>query len=153
MKIREMHLEDVPRLAPFFKALESAEWAKGKSLQDLEDELMRRYELKSTSSTMLVSITHEGDISGYGSVHWIPSLILPGIEGYVSELFVAVEHRGNGIGDSILAEIEKLAAVKGCYRLSLLNMKEKESYKRGFYIKRNWVERGNAANMIKKIAK
>jgi GNAT superfamily N-acetyltransferase len=148
-----MQPEDILGLARLFKSLESAEWAKGKSIQDIEAELSRRYGLKSDSSTMLVSVTPEGEVSGYGSVHWIPTLILPGIEGYVSELFVALEHRGNGIGNSILAEIEKLAAAKSCYRLTLLNMKEKESYKRGFYFKRNWIERVNAANMIKKVSK
>jgi GNAT superfamily N-acetyltransferase len=153
MKIREMHFEDIPHVARLLIGLESAEWTKGRSIREIQVELTRRYELKSASSTILVSITHEGKISGYGSVHWIPNLILPGIEAYISELFVSLEFRGNGIGDSILKEIEKLAAIKGCYRLSLLNLKEKDSYMRGFYTKRNWLERINAANMIKRISK
>jgi GNAT superfamily N-acetyltransferase len=153
MKIREMDFEDIPLLAHLFKALESAEWAKTLTIPEIEVELSRRYGLKCASSTLLVSVTDEGSISGYGSVHWIPSLILPGIEGYVSELFVSPAHRGNGIGDSMLKEIERLAISRNCYRLSLLNMKDKESYRRGFYAKRNWEERQNAANMVKRIAK
>jgi GNAT superfamily N-acetyltransferase len=127
------------------------EWAKALTLSEIESELAVRLRVKSTSSDILLSVTDEDEITGYCSVHWIPTIILPGIEGYVSELFIGQKHRGQGIGESLLQEIERRARSKGAYRLSLLNLKDKESYKRGFYAKRNWVERVGAANMIRKL--
>jgi GNAT superfamily N-acetyltransferase len=151
MKIREMNSEDIPLLARLLKNLEAAEWARERPVLEIEAELSERCLKNGASSTVLVSSTPEGGLSGYGSVHWMPNFVLPGIEGYVSELFVASEYRGQGIGDSILREIERRASLKGCHRLSLLNLRNRESYRRGFYLKRNWEERMNAANMIKKL--
>lgn len=150
MEIRELGPADIPRFARLIAGLEVAEWTKGRSSPEIEAVLAGRYAAKSASSTILISSTPEGDISGYGSVHWMPNFILPGMEGYVSELFVSAPYRGQGIGDRILKEIENQAVAKGCCRLSLLNLKDRESYRRGFYRKRNWEERANAANLIKK---
>ena len=153
MMIRELNSEDIPLLARFLSNLDVAEWVRGRSLREIEGELSERHGRRTGSSTILISLTDEGEVSGYGSVHWMPNFVLPGMEGYVSELFIAEKYRGQGIGDSILGEIEKKAATNGCYRLSLLNLRNRESYQRGFYVKRNWEERINAANMIKKIGK
>lgn len=151
--IREMNLEDIPRLSQLLAGLEQAEWVKGLSSREIETILSSRLEKKSAASTILVAVASDDAIAGYGSVHWLPILILPGGEGYISELFVAPEFRGMGVGNSILSEIERLAKEKGCYRLSLLNLRDRESYKRAFYSKRGWAERANAANMIKKLGK
>lgn len=52
-------------------------------------------------------------------------------------------------GCRLLDAIEFKAKETGCFRFSLLNLRERESYQRRFYAKRNWVERKNAAKMIK----
>jgi GNAT superfamily N-acetyltransferase len=145
-----MKNDDIPAFAGFLRELEVSEWTRARSVQEIELVLRERHKMFGACSTVLIASTHEGDISGYGSVHWMPNFILPGIEGYISELFISKKYRGQGIGDSILKEIEKKAASNGCHRLSLLNLKDRESYRRGFYIKRNWEERINAANLIKK---
>jgi GNAT superfamily N-acetyltransferase len=76
-------------------------------------------------------------------------LLLSGPEGYVSELFVAEAARGRGVGTRLIEAIESLARQRGCARLMLLNVRERESYQRGFYTTRGWHERLNVANFIK----
>lgn len=42
-----------------------------------------------------------------------------------------------------------LAPITGCQRLSLINLRRRESYERQFYIKAGWQERAEAANFIR----
>jgi len=87
------------------------------------------------STTLLVAETDEGQIMGYTAVHWLPYLILSGPEGYVSELFVAEAARGMGVGKALITAVKSQAQQRGCSRLELLNMRNRESYQRGFYEK------------------
>ena len=89
-----------------------------------------------------------GEIAGYGSVHWLPYLFMSGPEGYVSELFVREAARGRGVGRQLLKHIESEARKRDCQRLSLINLRNRESYRREFYIKAGWRERSEAANFI-----
>jgi GNAT superfamily N-acetyltransferase len=107
--------------------------------------------LGKTAGTSLRVAEAEGKLAGYASAHWLPNLILGGTEGYISELFVAPDSRGKGIGGALLNDLEAQARVRGCIRLSLLNLRERESYRRGFYAKRGWTERPGAANLIKRL--
>jgi GNAT superfamily N-acetyltransferase len=88
-------------------------------------------------------------VVGYVAVHWLPYLLLAGAEGYVSELFIRESERGLGIGTQLLAMVEAEAARRGCTRLMLLNMRQRESYQREFYIKHGWEERPEAANFVR----
>jgi GNAT superfamily N-acetyltransferase len=58
--------------------------------------------LSDESHLVLVAELPGGDLVGYGSIHWLPYVILGGPEGYVSELFVAERHRGAGVGSALL---------------------------------------------------
>ena len=40
------------------------------------------------------------------------------------------------------------ARKRGCSRLSLMNLRHRESYRRQFYVKAGWQERTEAANFI-----
>jgi GNAT superfamily N-acetyltransferase len=80
-------------------------------------------------------------------VHWLPNALL-GSEGYVSELFVLGAARGQGIGTTLLGEVERRAIARGCARLMLFNRTIRESYQRGFYHKQGWVERDDAAMLM-----
>jgi GNAT superfamily N-acetyltransferase len=93
----------------------------------------------------------DGSLVGYTAVHWLPYLILAGPEGYVSELFLSEATRGHGVGAQLLAAVKEEALQRGCVRLSLLNMRTRESYRRGFYVKHGWEERADAANMVLKL--
>ena len=101
------------------------------------------------SHTVYVAEENEGgEIAGYAAVHWLPYLLLLGPEGYVSELFIREADRGQGIGTRLLETVKKEAKARGCARLMLLNMHERESYRRGFYKKQGWEERPDAANFV-----
>jgi GNAT superfamily N-acetyltransferase len=100
------------------------------------------------SHTVYVAENEGGEIAGYAAVHWLPYLLLLGPEGYVSELFIREADRGQGIGTRLLETVKKEAEARGCARLMLLNMHERESYRRGFYKKQGWEERSDAANFV-----
>lgn len=104
--------------------------------------------LSDASHSVYIAVGATGALVGYTAVHWLPYLFLPGPEGYVSELFVAEAARGSGIGSRLLQAIIQEARARGCSRLSLLNMRDRESYERGFYMKQGWQERPDAANFI-----
>ena len=90
----------------------------------------------------------DGGVVGYVAVHWLPYLILAGPEGYVSELFIRDSARGQGIGSALLDVVKDEAEERGCSRLMLLNMRNRESYRRGFYKKVGWQEREQVANFV-----
>jgi GNAT superfamily N-acetyltransferase len=100
------------------------------------------------SHSVYVAEAAGANIVGYTAVHWLPYLFLPGPEGYVSELFVAQAARGQGVGTRLLATVKEEARARGCSRLSLLNMRDRESYQRRFYAKDGWEERSDAANFV-----
>ena len=75
-------------------------------------------------------------------------LRLKGPEGYVSELFIAGSERGKGVGSKLLEAVKEEATKRGCARLMLLNLKNRESYQRGFYKKQGWIEREEVANFV-----
>ncbi len=104
--------------------------------------------LADASHSLYVAVEPDGGLLGYVAVHWLPYLILAGPEGYVSELFVAEAARGAGVGTRLLEVVEQAARARGCKRLMLLNMRERESYQRGFYKSHGWEERPGAANFV-----
>ena len=71
-----------------------------------------------------------------------------GPEGYVSELFVRSTARGQGVGRQLLQAIEVEARARGCARLSLINLRSRESYLRQFFVNAGWDERSEAANFV-----
>jgi GNAT superfamily N-acetyltransferase len=88
------------------------------------------------------------EVAGYISVHWLPYLFLKGPEGYVSELFVAENFRGQGIGTKLLEKVKEEGSARGCSRLALINNRGRESYDRKYYEKNGWTERAEMANFI-----
>jgi GNAT superfamily N-acetyltransferase len=103
------------------------------------------------SHGVFVARETDGVVLGYVAVHWVPYLIHNGPDGYISELFIRVSARGEGIGARLLERVEVEAKKRGCTRLMLLNMRQRESYQRGFYSKHGWEERPQAATFMKKI--
>lgn len=100
------------------------------------------------SHLVLVAQTSGSELAGYCAVHWLPYLILAGLEGYIAELFIKDEFRGQGIGRQLLETIKTEALNRGCSRLMLLNMRKRESYQRQFYLKQGWEERLDAVNFV-----
>ncbi len=104
--------------------------------------------LADQSHSSFVAEDKNGRVIGYASVHYLPYYFLPGPEGYVSELFVNQENRGKGAGTALLHAVIEEARRRGCSRLSLINSRTHESYKRGYYEQRNWNERPEVAAFV-----
>jgi GNAT superfamily N-acetyltransferase len=81
-------------------------------------------------------------VIGYAAVYWLHHMF-SAREGYVSELFIRSDASGHGAGTALLEVIKAEAIARGCHRLTLVNLKDRESYKRGFYASRGWEERSN----------
>src|SRR5690349_24928734 len=64
-------------------------------------------------NTLLVAESNTSGVVGYLFVHWLPNLIFGG-EGYVSELFILPEARGQGIGGALLDEAKRRGRARGC---------------------------------------
>jgi len=103
------------------------------------------------SHSLFVARAADEGVLGYVAVHWVPYLLHRGPDGYISELFIRESARGRGIGARLLETVEAEATRRGCRRLMLLNMRQRESYKRSFYSKHGWEERPQAATFMKKI--
>jgi len=147
------------RLARQFDAAEIASLIRGLGIfsrlegedPDLTGERVARHLamcLADDSHTTFVATGEDGSVVAYAAVHWLPYLFLAGPEGYLSELFVSEPWRGQGVGTALLDAVISTARDRGCARLLLEAAKHRDSYKRGFYPHRGWVEREDMASMV-----
>ena len=148
--IRKAVFDDAAEIA---KLLQGIGWFEAFSSREFEDSVTRvedrlRQCLADDSHSIYVAESPHGEIAGYGSVHWLPYLFMSGPEGHVSELFVRDDARGQGVGRQLLDIIVAEARSRGCQRLSLINLRSRESYQRQFYVKAGWLERSEAANFV-----
>jgi len=150
LRIRPAVPGDARAIAAIWRELGWVKAMQDKSLPEMEAQIARQLAgcLDQDGHTTLVAEKGPGRLLGYAMVHWSPCLFLPGPEGFVSELFVTDHARGKGVGGLLLKEVERLARQKGCSRLSLLNARHRDSYKRGFYAKQGWRERAEIANFV-----
>jgi GNAT superfamily N-acetyltransferase len=153
VQIREANAQDAQSLAELLKDIGWFESFKNEPLEVTSQRVRVHVEQcrADKSHSIFVAESSDRNIVGYGSVHWLPYLFLQGPEGYVSELFVRQSARGQGIGRELLKTIETEANARGCVRLSLINLRNRESYLRQFYVKAGWEERPEAANFIYRI--
>jgi GNAT superfamily N-acetyltransferase len=153
IEIRKASAQDAAQLAELLKDIGWFESFKNEPVAVATERVRFHVEqcLADHSHSLFVAPSPDGKIVGYGSVHWVPYLFLQGPEGYVSELFVRESARGQGIGRELLKTIETEAKTRGCVRLSLINLRNRESYMRQFYVKAGWEERPEAANFIYRI--
>lgn len=96
--------------------------------------------------TVLVAET-EGAVVGFLAVHWTHNF-RQGIDGFVSDLFVRADRRGEGAGTALVDAARRQAAQIGCQRLVLFNGKNSEAYARGFYPKLGFREHDELACFI-----
>jgi GNAT superfamily N-acetyltransferase len=148
--IRPARFPDAPALADllrevgWFEAINSKTPAEAST--HIESHLAEG--LADESHSIYIGMDQTGHVAGYVSVHWLAYLFHPGPEGYISELFLRPSARGQGLGAMLLETVKNEAVERGAYRLSLLNNKQRDSYKRGFYQKQGWEERPDMANFI-----
>ena len=147
--IRPCREEDAEGLTSLLHGLEHLSTIASESFETTFERVKKQLALvtKSTEHTLLVSTRGE-QLVAYISAHWHPTLLHADGEGFISELFVHPEERSRGLGTTLLNCIIQEGKVRGCARLSLLNMRNKTSYERSYYAKRGWQERPNAVNFI-----
>jgi GNAT superfamily N-acetyltransferase len=148
--LRKAHLSDANALAQFLKELGWFARLAAEPVEKVADTVHRHLSLclADNSHSVYVAESDNGELVGYVSVHWLPYLFHPGPEGYISELFIHEAARGQGLGTRLLETVKQEAVERGCYRLSLLNNKQRESYQRGFYEKQGWEEREDMVNFV-----
>jgi GNAT superfamily N-acetyltransferase len=153
VQIRQVSANDAPQLAELLREIGWFESFKNESFEAVSRQVRLHIEqcLADNSHSIFVAEQRDGKIVGYVSVHWLPYLFMKGPEGYISELFVRESGRGQGVGGELLRKIETEARARGCARLSLINLRNRESYMRQFYVKAGWEERSEAANFIYRI--
>jgi len=148
--IRQAREDDVAAIADILRSQQTFAHINQELPAQTEQRICRHFKLCAASSSHSIYVTEDsaGRVVGYAAVHWLPYLVLTGPEGYVSELFVHASQQGQGIGTLLLEKVKEEGKKRGCSRLSLLNMRNRESYRRGYYKKVGWEEREKAANFI-----
>jgi GNAT superfamily N-acetyltransferase len=150
MKIRKAELDDAGALAEILRGLGWFGTLESEPEERTRERVGRHLALYDAdeSHSIYVAEGPAGEVVGYVGVHWLPSLFLTGPEGLVSELFVAAPARGQGAGTKLMEAVQEEAAARGCSRLQVINRRNRESYRRGFYEKCGWVERPEAASLV-----
>jgi GNAT superfamily N-acetyltransferase len=119
---------------------------KAQGVEQLELGAVQSLELQNPERLVFVAEL-DGRINAYAVVYWLHPMFGPK-EGYVSELFVRSDASGQGAGTALLERVQLEARACGCKRLTLVNLKDRESYKRGFYAARGWDERSNTVRFV-----
>jgi GNAT superfamily N-acetyltransferase len=102
-----------------------------------------------SGSSFLVA-EHRGSVVGFAVVDWRP-IIGFGYEGYLSQLYVHSNTRGNGIGHQLVEAVKSEAQKRNCQKLMTYISRTRSTYDRQFYPKSGWTERENAAMYIMKL--
>lgn len=98
------------------------EWAyvyPQKSLQDIQRTLISRVNEREMPITLVAH--DERGVLGTASLKAEDLEIAPELTPWISSVYVHAEYRGEGIGTSLAAEIERIAAELGFQRLHLFN--------------------------------
>jgi GNAT superfamily N-acetyltransferase len=141
LKIRSATLNDAALIADLLANID--DYPQWKSLGAEALQKTARESLKWANPERLLFVAElDGRVIGYAAVYWLHHLFSPP-EGYVSELFIRSDASGHGAGTALLETIKAIAITQGCCRLTLVNLKDRESYKRGFYASRGWEEKSN----------
>jgi ribosomal protein S18 acetylase RimI-like enzyme len=150
LTIRRARLTDARAVAALIREAALSDKIKQVSRPDLVARVQRGIQtcLGDSGSTIFVVADRGENILAYAVIQWHLALFLPRPEGYISELTVGAAHRGRGIGEMLLNKVVKEGKNRNCARMSLINSRFRDSYKREFYSKRGWYEREMAANFI-----
>lgn len=151
LKIRKANNGDAVSMAEILREIG---WSERRNSMPLEDvagpinKLIDQALNDPEGHTIYVAVNEDDKAIGFTNVHWVPFVMLGGIEGYVSDVFVSPAAGGMGAGRMLIDAVMQEGKERDAYRLMLTNGKEKPSYKRGFYSKAGWTERPKVANFV-----
>lgn len=137
MRIREVEDKDIQDVQDLLKEL-------GYSVSDMTS-------FKSTWDKILLSkdmgilvAENEKKIVGYLAYSIKPQLRLSGYCMEIDELSISDKFRGQGIGSSLLSHAKEIARATNVKMMIISTNRERESYKRGFYLKQGFKEKNSA---------
>ena len=114
--------------------------------------LRQRLEALITEENSLLLVAERAQaMVGYIHGEIITHLLFAGREMLLNEVFVMERARGQGVGKALVTAIEAEAVKRRCFRISVLNGRERESYRRGFYPGMGYEERAQTANFTKRL--
>jgi len=147
VKIRPLQPTDLPGVMQLHRELgwNPAFKADGSTLKQ------RLAALITEENALLLVAEKDKQVVGYVHGELVTHLLFAGRELYITELFVIGSARGHGVGTSLMAAIESEAAARKCFRMSVLNSRERDSYRRGFYPSLGYEERPSVANFTKRL--
>ena len=141
LNIRPATMTDAPMIADLLANID--DYPHWKTLGVAALEAAARESLAWANSERLLFVAEiDHRVVGYAAVYWLKPMF-SAREGYVSELFIRSDASGHGAGTALLNAVKSAAIARGCHRLTLVNLKDRESYKRGFYASRGWEEQSN----------
>lgn len=150
MNVRLARLEDA---RPIAQILLEVEWDQSGTVSELEPLVERLKtaleQYQNGNSHDAYVLEGDGAVLGYLAVQWLLPLFNPQLEGYVSDLFVRASARGTGVGGQLLEQIALEGRARGCRRLTLVSIWDRESYARAFYPKHGWLEQDAARFVLK----
>ncbi|MER3553014.1 MAG: N-acetyltransferase [Meiothermus sp.] len=147
--IRAATLADTHAIAELLCNVDDYPQWKRRGVDALEPLVRKSLERNHLERSVLVAEL-DSRVVGYAAVYWV-NYLFNSPEGYVTELFVRTDASGRGVGTALLEAVEQEARVRACRRLTLINLKDRESYKRGFYAARGWTEDPNAMRFVKSL--
>lgn len=107
--------------------------------------------LTAEEDALLLVAEIAGEVVGYIHGEIVTYLLFAGREMLISEVFVMQVARGKGVGKALMAVMEDEAVNRKCFRISVLNSRERESYKRRFYPTLGYEELPHTANFTKRL--
>jgi len=147
IKIRPLRHSDIEAIMLLHRELgwNPAFQADGSTLRQ------RLQALITEENALLLVAEISGRMVGYIHGETMTYLLFAGSEMVISEVFVVQKARGQGVGKALMAAIEAEAVRHKCFRISVMNSRERESYKRGFYPSQGYEERGQTAIFSKRL--
>jgi len=102
---------------------------------------------KHPAMTLIVA-EDDGEVVGLASISRRPQLRLAADLITIDELVVADSARGLGVGRTLLEHVKEMAGRSGARRLELETNRERESYRRRFYVKNGFTEANSAVMRV-----
>ena len=147
IKIRPLRHSDIEAIMLLHRELgwNPAFQADGSTLRQ------RLQALITEENALLLVAEISGRMVGYIHGETMTYLLFAGREMVISEVFVVQKARGQGVGKALMAAIEAEAVRHKCFRISVMNSRERESYKRDFYPSQGYEERTQTAIFSKRL--